>query len=148
MFETNAITTTPGPGGLTHYSLEIPAPFTLEANSGVNPRWFIGVVGLSAQYQAAWKWARGTGGSNKTFRWLHGSGGPVFQSLGEGRALVVADTSAPCPGDVDGNGTVDGGDLGVLLGQWGTAGSADFDGNGTVDGADLGALLGAWGACG
>jgi len=52
-----------------------------------------------------------------------------------------------CPADLDGNGVVDGGDLGLLLGQWGTDGSADFDGNGVVNGADLGILLGAWGPC-
>ena len=53
-----------------------------------------------------------------------------------------------CPADLDGNGTIDGADLGILLGQWGGPGTADLDGSGTVDGADLGALLGAWGACG
>ncbi|MBM4112628.1 MAG: hypothetical protein FJ253_04525 [Phycisphaerae bacterium] len=53
-----------------------------------------------------------------------------------------------CPADLDGNGTVDGADLGELLGQWGQAGSADLDGSGAVDGADLGELLGAWGDCG
>jgi hypothetical protein len=35
----------------------------------------------------------------------------------------------------------------VLLGAWGVPGSADLTGDGTVDGADLGVLLGAW-ACG
>lgn len=148
MFETSAFTATPGPGGLTHYVLDVPEPFTLAANTTVNPRWFIGVVGLSEQYLAAWKWARGTGGSPKTFRWLHGSGGPVFQALGEGRALVVVDDSVECLADLDGDGDVGGADLGTLLGQWGGAGSADLDGNGIVDGADLGVLLGAWGACG
>jgi glucose/arabinose dehydrogenase len=52
-----------------------------------------------------------------------------------------------CIVDLDGNGTVDAADLGVLLGQWGSAGSADLDGSGTVDGADLALLLGAWGGC-
>mgnify|MGYP002071831272 CR=1 FL=1 len=52
-----------------------------------------------------------------------------------------------CLGDLDGNGSVDGGDLGILLGAWGTD-AADLDGNGVVDGADLGVLLGAWGSCG
>ncbi len=147
MFETTAFTTTPGPGGLTHYSLEIPAPFTLAANTPTNPRWFIGVIGLSNNYLAAWKWARGTGASNKTARWLHGSGGPVFQVLGEGRALVVSDDLIPCDADLNGDGAVDGDDLGTLLGQWGGTGSADFDGSGLVDGNDLGTLLGDWGAC-
>jgi len=54
----------------------------------------------------------------------------------------------PCPADLDGNGQVDGGDLGMLLGVWGTGtGPADFNGDGRVDGSDLGTLLGAWGIC-
>lgn len=48
------------------------------------------------------------------------------------------------PADLDGNGTVDGADLAILLGQWGGAGTADIDGSGVVDGADLAILLGAW----
>ena len=56
----------------------------------------------------------------------------------------------PCPADLDGNGTVDGDDLGTLLGAWGPAqgSSADLNADGFVDGDDLGTLLGVWGACG
>lgn len=147
MFETNAIATSVGPGGLTHYTLEVSTPFTLPANTPENVRWFIGVVGLSQQYSASWKWARGSGGSNATARWMHGSGGPVFQILGEGRALVIGDTSLPCAGDLDGDNVVGAADLAIVLGQWGTAGTADMSGDGIVDAADLGLLLGAWGAC-
>ncbi|HMN97625.1 MAG TPA: M12 family metallo-peptidase [Phycisphaerales bacterium] len=51
--------------------------------------------------------------------------------------------------DLDGNGIVDGADLGALLAAWGPcppAGAcpADQNGDGVVDGADLGALLAAW----
>ncbi len=62
---------------------------------------------------------------------------------------VTITSESPCPADLDGNGIVDGADLGALLGMWGAcAGCAeDLDGSGVVDGADLGALLGAWGAC-
>ena len=88
-----------------------------------------------------------SGASNKTARWLHGSGGPVFQVLGEGRGLVLGDATVPCNEDLNDDGIVNGNDLGTLLGQWGAPGTADFDGNGQVDGADLGTLLGAWGAC-
>lgn len=56
--------------------------------------------------------------------------------------------ASPCPADLDLNGQVTGSDLGVLLSQWGGAGSADFDESGTVGGEDLGALLSAWGLCG
>jgi hypothetical protein len=59
--------------------------------------------------------------------------------------------AAPCPADLDGDGRVDGVDLGILLSAWGPAASgtrADIDGNGLVDGADLAAVLNAWGPCG
>jgi hypothetical protein len=49
------------------------------------------------------------------------------------------------PADLDDSGTVDGADLGILLGAWGTAGG-DIDDNGTTDGSDLGLLLAAWGS--
>lgn len=57
----------------------------------------------------------------------------------------------PCVGDMNGDGMVDGADLGQLLGGWGIAGGggpADFNSDGLVDGADLGMLLGGWGGCG
>jgi len=47
--------------------------------------------------------------------------------------------------DLNGDGVVDGADLGLLLGEWGGPGAGDLNGDGTVDGADLGLLLGAWG---
>ena len=50
-----------------------------------------------------------------------------------------------CHGDLDGDGSVDGRDLGLLLAQWGGGGAGDLDGSGVVDGADLAALLGEWG---
>jgi len=49
-------------------------------------------------------------------------------------------------GDLDGDGVVDGADLGALLAQWGTCDgcSGDLNGDGVVDGADLGILLANW----
>ena len=49
-------------------------------------------------------------------------------------------------GDINGDGLVNGGDLGLVLGSWGPCGGCpeDLDGNGIVDGGDLGLLLGAW----
>lgn len=52
-----------------------------------------------------------------------------------------------CAADFDGSNAIDGGDLAVLLGEWGRPGSADLDGNNVVDGVDLSILLGSWGAC-
>lgn len=57
---------------------------------------------------------------------------------------------APCPGDVDLDGQVNGADLTLLLGMWGTVTAtsrADFDGNRAVDAGDLALILGNWGAC-
>lgn len=62
-------------------------------------------------------------------------------------AAALGIESTPCPADLDGNGFVDGSDLGELLGQWGGAGPADLSGDGVVDGNDLGTLLGGWGPC-
>jgi formylglycine-generating enzyme required for sulfatase activity len=61
---------------------------------------------------------------------------------------LSASVRAQCPGDLNGNGVVDGADLGALLTAWGTqGGSADVTGDGIVDGADLGVLLVKWGPC-
>ena len=54
----------------------------------------------------------------------------------------------PCLGDLNQDGRVDGADMGLMLGSWGTSDpGADLDGDGDVDGADLGLLLGTWGLC-
>jgi len=50
------------------------------------------------------------------------------------------------PADLDGDGAVGSGDLGILLAAWGAAGSpADLDGDGVVGSEDLGILLAGWG---
>lgn len=52
-----------------------------------------------------------------------------------------------CPEDLSSDGVVDGADLGVLIGMWGTATCTDLAGGPTIDAADLGILLAAWGPC-
>ena len=81
---------------------------------------------------------------------------------GDGRTdLAVGVSGEPClyvfynllppivenPADLNGDGVVDGADLGELLGAWGpcNACAADLNGDGVVDGADLGQMLAAWG---
>ncbi len=61
-------------------------------------------------------------------------------------AVVAVRPLAPA-GDLDGNGRIDGADLGILLGDWGACDgcASDLDGDGSVSGSDLGLLLGAWG---
>ncbi len=60
---------------------------------------------------------------------------------------LQAPGEAPCVGDLNGDGVIDGADLATLLSQFGDTGSADLDGSGVVDGADLAQLLAAWGNC-
>lgn len=48
------------------------------------------------------------------------------------------------PGDLNGDGVVDGADLAALLAQWGSDGAADLNDDGIVDGADLATLLANW----
>jgi formylglycine-generating enzyme required for sulfatase activity len=70
-----------------------------------------------------------------------------------GSLLIAPVAQAQCVGDVAVDARVDGGDLGVLLANWGPVTSTalsracDFDSNSQIDGADLGALLANWGAC-
>ncbi|MCA9283793.1 MAG: S8 family serine peptidase [Phycisphaerales bacterium] len=60
--------------------------------------------------------------------------------------MTIACTPNGVPGDLNGDGVVDGGDLGILLAQWGPCSGcpADLNGDGSVDGEDLGLLLGYW----
>ena len=55
--------------------------------------------------------------------------------------------TAAAAGDLNGDGAVDGVDLGLLLAAWGPTGDhpADLNADGTVDGADLALLTSAWG---
>lgn len=78
--------------------------------------------------------------------------GPVmngggFQLIGGFWATQTSGTLVECPADLDGDGIVDGSDLGILLSNWGGDGDGDLNQDGLVDGADLGELLGAWGDC-
>ncbi|MCA9285879.1 MAG: hypothetical protein KDA22_11720 [Phycisphaerales bacterium] len=64
-------------------------------------------------------------------------------------SVDVGGTTPTCPADLDGNGEVNGADLGLMLGAWGPCDGcpADLNADGAVDGADLGELLAAWGPC-
>ena len=69
-----------------------------------------------------------------------------FEDLGKNR--ITQSCPAFCPGDLDGDGDVDGADLNQLLGAWGVSGTkGDLDDDGTVDGEDLLILLANWNSC-
>ena len=76
----------------------------------------------------------------------------AYGSTGFGTGTLTVTPGAttcapPCPADLDGNGIVNGADLGIVLGNWGNSGAGDINGDGVVNGADLGAILGAYGTC-
>ena len=67
--------------------------------------------------------------------------------VGGGQHFVDCLTGTPAettqPGDINGDGIVDGLDLAEVLGGWGLA-DGDVNGDGTTDGSDLSMVLGNW----
>ena len=59
---------------------------------------------------------------------------------------VIGCGDEPLPGDINGDGIVDGADMGLMLLYWGQCDNcpADLDGDGEVSGADVGLLLVNW----
>jgi subtilisin family serine protease len=85
------------------------------------------------------------GTSAPRVRVVDGLGRSTVKELG----LVIEEGAPPCPGDFDGSGSIDTGDLLFLLAGWGTP-AADIensDGLNTTNVTDLIALLASWGDC-
>ena len=62
-----------------------------------------------------------------------------------GMAGVIHVEGGSLPGDFDGNGDIDGGDLGGLLSAWGTDNPQyELSGDNVVNGGDLGIFLSLW----
>ncbi|MFO0783315.1 MAG: hypothetical protein U0636_06495 [Phycisphaerales bacterium] len=81
-----------------------------------------------------------------SFYWAVSAGqfdpmGMIFEQI------EITPVGAACAADLNSDSVVDGTDLGLLLGNWGNAGTGDLNSDGIVDGTDLGLLLGAWGNC-
>ena len=68
--------------------------------------------------------------------------------VNDGNADGLPDGCDSARVDLDGDGQVDGNDLGLFMALWGTNGrlGGDFDGNDIVDGGDLAILLAGWAA--
>ncbi|MCP4833174.1 MAG: hypothetical protein GY895_00275 [Phycisphaera sp.] len=62
---------------------------------------------------------------------------------------IPDDCPRPCVGDVNGDGFVNGADLGLMIAVWGSCGDCpeDLNGDGAVNGADLGLMIAGWGVC-
>jgi predicted dienelactone hydrolase len=70
----------------------------------------------------------------------------VRDGAGAALSLTAVFTPASNRADLDGDGSVGGGDLAILLNSWGACSAcpADIDGNGEVNGGDLATLLSSW----
>lgn len=77
---------------------------------------------------------------------LFAFGADTCTQIAQFSVLIEAPIAAPCPGDLDTNGQIDGADLTLLLSGWGTS-AGDVNGDGVTDGSDLTVALGGWGAC-
>jgi len=123
-------------GGQTWTSVEVVGPTMPEVNGG----WFF----------REWEIAQFVPLTDSVqFRFVASDYNP--QALVEAAVdlfqINAVDCTPPGPlGDLNGDGVVDGADLGVLLNAWGACDGcpADLNGDGVVDGADLGILLNAW----
>lgn len=81
-----------------------------------------------------------------TFNASLASAANINTSWGSGAFIAYADVALP--GDLNGDGVVNGADLAALLANWGPCAGcpADLNSDGVVNGADLATLLANWGA--
>lgn len=101
-----------------------------------------------AQLAAVNRFCSSTSNAGLLVRW---QGRPGHDVVGYGYTMT-ARIAGRCPGDLNGDGAVDGADIGLIVGAWGpcpdgAACPGDITLDGMVGGDDLGALLGAWGGC-
>lgn len=69
----------------------------------------------------------------------------VGEHCADGMFGSITVKAAPMPGDFNGDGVVNGGDLGLLLAAWATLEAKyDLNGDGIINGADLGLFLALW----
>ena len=145
-------------GSATFFAIDVPLPSILTRGGYNDIGWsvkcqnfsFAGLFGFqvstcNAQYAGFYT-------NNASF--FNGASWSLF-AFGADPCTQVANLSAivytaPCGGDIDGNGTVEAADLAALLGAWGNGGKgepADLNADGIVDAQDLAVVLGNWGPC-
>jgi hypothetical protein len=75
-------------------------------------------------------------------------GGPYPESSYQIFSFMLNNADSSCPADFNYDLVVDGIDLAMLIGAWGSTESKfDLSGTGVVDGGDLAELLSDWGSC-
>jgi hypothetical protein len=143
--------------GVVYLDLTIPLPSIATLGNFNDVGWSVALANFdyagSFGFQVSTASGQSSGFYTVNASFFDGASWSLFSFGGDpetGVANYVATIeSAPaCQGDLNGDGLVDGADLGILLGSWGDLGGpADLNGDGLVDGSDLGLLLGAWGSC-
>lgn len=134
----------PAPGaGWKHFTFTI----TSQSTAALPPGWQGGSGTSPTMFKPGVTWNDViTNVDVVEFAWKAPSTAGVIQKWNVGiDNPSVTYTTPPCPEDLDGDGVVGQGDLGLLLASFGFDGGGDIDGDGDTDQADLGALLGAFG---
>ena len=138
------------------YSIEVDQPFLPVRG---NYAWFYERVGfwgghLCGVYRLPNGNTLATDGPGREIREISPEGETVWTHFTEWSIMRadkypmdILEPADQCPGDIDGDGRVDGADLIELLGSWGLVGGPDLDGDGSIDGNDLNIILGYWGVC-
>lgn len=114
-------------------------------------RWFIGIIGLTAQAYHTWNWTQNINGSTRSYEFIRGGnngGGDLFAMLRSGCSLVLADGTV-LPGDLNCDGVVNFDDINpfvLALSNPAAYGqqfpncnilAGDINGDGRVDFADI-----------
>lgn len=110
---------------------------------------------LSGAYRLANGNTLATEGTTGTFLEIDPSGNVAWQYTINGQLAKAQklptdclDPVEPCPGDIDGDGSVGVDDMLSIIAAWGSNDPiADVDGNGIVDTNDVLAVLSTWGKC-
>lgn len=124
----------------------------------------LGATGLAAPFSAVDAVEAPFGAAPATLRFGFDTNGRAPGVYTESATVVVGDEDLPGaleytltldftvtvaasgnPADLNNDGVVNGADLAILLGAWGTTGPGDINGDGIVNGADLAELLSRWG---
>ncbi|MBX3355557.1 MAG: VCBS repeat-containing protein [Phycisphaeraceae bacterium] len=85
-----------------------------------------------------------------TVRWPTGAE-TTLTNVALNRTITIAPSGLLCAADLNHNGMIDGADLAIVLGAWGSTGMpgipGDVNRDGQVNGADIAQVLGGWGPC-
>jgi len=127
-------------GGFTMFTVDLPTPVVLEANT----RYFVSVIGLTPVPFAGWGWAASDTNISGTFYWVRGQ--HTYSHLPHDRAVELygecLDCSPACVADLTGDGMLDFFDVSEFLSRFSQMDpSVDMNSDGTWDFFDVSMYL-------